>query len=242
MDSSFNIEIGDITNLSGNAVIYWKVENTETNTNPPIEILAINFVISVFLLDDNLVTATFPPVAFHDRDEFMLYVKQAHADLIYAGEITLKKDIDYLKTLPDKEYYTLNRLIDKYLEYYRTKIDMPILNLSLKEKIYLLKKLTESARKKINQQKNFIKIPINKGRIQKLAENLKNYFPATDIDHFLNLYPLHGKTIDTILSLYIDKFIAIYYEDYEKAKDITKEIAFFEKKIMQTKNNPIKNK
>ena len=135
LQNQFQLEIGNFQNLKGNAVVYWTVSDPEKKLNPPIQILAVNFAISIFPLDYNLVTATFPPVAFENREEFMLYIRHAQCDLIYAGEFSIKKEMENLKNLPDKEYYLLNSILDSYLTLFREKLDHLILSLSLKENL-----------------------------------------------------------------------------------------------------------
>jgi hypothetical protein len=237
-NQKFNLEIGNLTNLKGNAVIYWAVKNQSANkdedlkgNSPQLKILAINFVISVFPMDENLITATFPPIGFEEREEFMLYIKQSNSDLINAGELALKKELDYMKSLPDAEYYQLNKIINEYLEIYREKIDHIGLNISLKEKIFLLKRLIKQLRVEMNHKKSFIKVPINNGRMRKLIMDLKNYFNPFDIEKFNEIIYIKGKTADKILELYLEKFISIHYEDYEKASQLTAEIEKSEKKL-----------
>jgi len=232
---SLNLEIGSLSNLKGNAVIYWNVKNSNTDPKNNIKILAINFVISVFPLEDNLVTATFPPVAFKDRDEFMLYIKQANSDLVYAGEITFKRDIDYLKNLPDNEYYALNHIINEYLEFYREKMDNIVLNLSLKEKLYLLKKLVETSRNAMHRKKGFVQFPATKKRIRKIIVDLKKNFNPFDLESFNELIFTSGKMVDKIVELYLEKLIAIHYEDYEKAALLNSEIEKFQLKLSRKK-------
>ena len=231
MQVKFNLEIGNTSQLSGNAVIYWEIINKENKINPSINFIAVNFVVSVFMLDDNLITATFPPVGFQDREEFMLYIRQSRCDLIYAGEITLKNDADYLKNLPDNEYFTLNKIIDHYLALYREKIETVVLNLSLKEKIYMLKKMLINIRKDMSSRSKKIKIPVNRGKLMKLLNDMKNYFNPLDVEIIMELLPIKGKTAERAVFLYVDKFISIFYENYEETQKITDEIEKIQKKL-----------
>ncbi len=231
-ETNLSLEIGNLNDLAGNAVVYWNVSPSDNNKNKDIiNILAVNFVISVFPFDDNLVTATFPPVGFEDREEFMLYIKQSQCDLIYAGEISLDNDIEDFKNLPDKEYYVLNRILNEYMEFYREKVDNVISNLSLKEKIYLLKKLITNFRNVLKTKNRNIKIPINMNRIRRLILDLKKHFNPFDLENFNSIVPIKGETADILVNLYFEKFISIYYEDYEKASQVTSEIEKYQQKL-----------
>lgn len=230
---SFNLEIGDFKELKGNAVIYWTVKNASESDS--IQLLAINFVISVFPLDDNLVTATFPPIGFQDRNEFMLYVRQSRCDLIYAGEMKMKKEKDYLENLPDEEYYQLNKILNDYLDLYRDKMDNLPLNISLKEKIYLLKKMVKHYRNSLSQRNKNIHTPVNISRIRNIILSLKHSFNPFDLENFYELISQNGETVDKLLDLYSEKFIAIHYEDYETAGKLTEDIEIYSEKIKHSK-------
>lgn len=234
---SLNLEIGSLNNLKGNAVIYWNVKPTASEHNTQVKILAINFVISVFPLEDNLVTATFPPVGFKDRDEFMLYIKQANCDLVFAGDISIKSEIDFLKNLPDNEYHALNQIINEYLEFYREKMDNIVLNLSLKEKLYLLKKLVETYRHGMNRKKSFIQYPVTKKRIRKIIVDLKKHFNPFDLELFNETIFVSGKTADKLTELYLEKFIAVHYEDYERASLLNADIEKYQEKLSRSKKD-----
>jgi len=220
--AQLQLEIGNIQNLKGNAVIYWIVSDSERKLNPPMKILAVNFAISIFPLDDNLVTATFPPVGFEERDEFMLYIRQSQCDLIYAGEFSIKKNMEDLKSLPDSEYYLLNQLLDAYLNHFREKMDHLVLNLSLKEKLFFLKKLVSHFRENLRGKKS--KTVIQPERIRKIIVDLKKNFNPFDLENFYELLQLKGIIADEAVELYLKKFIAIHYEDYETAQELTLEI------------------
>lgn len=229
-EESFQLEIGSLHNLKGNAVIYWNVNQNsfnEESDEESIHILAVNFVISIFPLDDNLVTATFPPVGFKDREEFMLYIRHSQCDLIFAGELSLNKDADYQRNLPDEQYYILNRILNSYLEFYRENMDGLILSMSLKEQLYLLKKLIINFRAALNNKENKekrVQIPVNFNRIRKLIINLKQHFSPFDVENFQELITIPGKQINKTVELYLEKFISIHYEDYEKASTLTQQI------------------
>lgn len=237
INRNFALEIGDIKDLKGNAVVYWNVkqktaeENAPEKAKPVINLLAVNFVISVFPFDDNLVTATFPPVGFEDREEFMLYIKQSKCDLIYAGDIAFNKDLEDFKNLPDEEYFVLNKNLEEYMERYRERLDNIVIGLSLKEKIYLLKKMVISFRNAMKSKSKTIKIPVNINRIRKLITDMKQYYNPFDLENFNSVIPMKGKSADKMVQLYFQKFISIFYEDYESASEINTEIEKLQEKM-----------
>lgn len=231
LQNQFQLEIGSFQNLKGNAVVYWTVSDPEKKLNPPIQILAVNFAISIFPLDYNLVTATFPPVAFENREEFMLYIRHAQCDLISAGEFSIKKEMNNLKNLPDKEYYLLNSILDSYLTLFREKLDHLILSLSLKEKIFFLKKLVSNFRENLKIKEGNKKNEMNAKRIRKIVVDLKKHFNPFELEDFYETLLMKGKTAETLTHLYLKKMIAIHYEDYEEAQSLTSQIKKTQDKI-----------
>ena len=61
-------------------------------------------------------------------------------------------------------------------------------------------------------------------RIRKIIVDLKKNFNPFDLENFYELLQLKGIIADEAVELYLKKFIAIHYEDYETAQELTLEI------------------
>lgn len=220
---------GNSENLSGNAVIYWEVEG-ENIFSPNSKIIAENFVISAIQLDEKLFTATFPPIFFKDYDELITRLVNINCDIIYGGKMKFPTNNKELEKYIKKEIFQVNKIIESYTEKYKIKFNFNPINLSEKEKIYLLNNLSKKIRNAINKGKYIDGSTDSKpSKMLKLIKNLKHDYKKYDIDSFINILYIPGKNNDKLTNLYTKKFLAIYYEDYENAKALSEKILNLEK-------------
>jgi hypothetical protein len=225
------LERGNSENLVGNAVVYWDVEG-ENYLNPGSRIIASNFVISAIPLEDKLFTATFPPISFKNHDDFMAHLVNVHCDIIYGGKLKFPpKESDFKKFLKH-ETVKYNKIIEEYTDKYKLKFDFDPSRLSEKEQLYLLEDLSKKIRISVAEGKYIDgDIDSNPTKVLKIIKNLKNKFDKYDIDNFINFLYQPGEDIDNLTNLYTKKFLAIYYEDYENAKDLSEQIKNIETHI-----------
>ncbi len=222
---------GNSENLIGNAVVYWDVEG-ENYLNPGSLIIASNFVISAIPLEDKLFTATFPPISFRDYDDFITHLVSVHCDIIYGGKVKFPpREIDFKRFLK-QETSKYNKIIEEYTDKYKLKFDFDPGRLSEKEQLYLLEDLSKKIRISVSKGK-YINgdSDSNPTKVLKIIKNLKNKYDKYDIDNFINFLYQPGKDMDNLTILYTKKFLAIYYEDYENAKNLSDRIKDIETHI-----------
>jgi hypothetical protein len=108
--------------------------------------------------------------------------------------------------------------------------------MSLKEKLYLLKKLIHNFRKSLSKDKQIVQIPVNMKRIRKIILDLKKHFNPFELENLNQAIVIPGTTADKIIDLYLEKLIAIHYEDYEKAAQLSTKIETYQQKLENQKN------
>jgi hypothetical protein len=248
--NSFQLEIGSLDNLKGNAVVYWNNSSSSQEN-----ILAINFCVSVFPFDDNLVVSTFPLTVFSLREEFMLYIVQSQCDLITMGESFLDLADDFY-TLNKEQYQNLNRTIEIYLEFYRNNLIEKSYTLNIEGRFTLLLKLVEQFFQNMNKEKkapllyersenkDLIKDPnFNSSYllslkkrilkfINKLFENsLISYNDGEMLIHLIESLKKGEIQKEELIRLYLKKFQALVREEYEILGKINKEIEIRKKSL-----------
>lgn len=222
---------GNSENLTGNAVVYWDVEG-DNLISPNSKIITINFVISAVPLEDKFFTATFPPIMFKDYDDFMAKMVNVSCDIIHGGGVTFPRSDRDFRRFVKGESIKFNKIMEEYTEKYKLKFNFNPSQLSEKEQLYLLDDLSRK-----------IRISLGEGRyeegdtdskptkLMKLVRNIKNKYKKYDIDNLINILYTPGDRLDSLTELYTKKFLAIYYEDYENAENLTKEIEKLEEEL-----------
>ncbi len=220
---------GDIENLTGNCVVYWKIDG-ENLFSPGAKIIAANFTISALPLEDKLLTATFPPIAFEDEDVLFEKTANIKCDIIEAGTITFpKKDVEF-RRFYKQQFYKYNKIIQEYSEKFKDKFDFKPEFFGEKESLYTLRKMLRKLRKSLSEKAE-IEITSKNYKVKKLIENIKQKYEKYDVQNVYKIIYQPGKMIDELTELYVNKFLSIYEEDYEKADELTQKIVELEQRI-----------
>jgi len=225
---AFKLIQGDYENLSGNCVVYWTVDG-ENLFSPGSKIIATNFTVSALPLEDKLLTATFPPIAFDDFETLIEKLIHINCDVIDGGSIKFPDDDLDFKRFYKQQFIKYNRIIQDYTSKYKEKFDFKPELFTEKELLYMLKRMIRKVRREISDGQNADYLT-KSYRFKKLVQNLESNFRKYDIEDISKILYLPGEKIDTLTDLYMDKYISIYYEDYEKANELNRQ-------ILQLKNN-----
>jgi hypothetical protein len=225
---ALNIIQGNIENLTGNCVVFWHIEGDNV-FSPGHQIVAANFTISALPLEDKLLTATFPPIAFKDFDDLTEKLANIACDIIDGGTVSFpKKDFEF-KRFYKQQFSKYNKIIQTYSEKYKDKFDFKPDIYGEKESLYMLRKMLRKTRNMLSGEldpdtpKNF--------RIKKLIDNIQNKYTKYDVENIYRLVYVPGEEVDKLTELYINKYISIFEEDYEKANEYNREIQNLEKKM-----------
>ncbi len=218
---------GELNNLTGNAIVYWEVIG-ENNIAPGFKVFAINFTVSSLPLDNKLLTATFPPIPFKDLNELTHKLTNVYCDIIYGGELNFPVDQETFSQFYKNEFAKFNKIIEEYVEIYKEKFNFTITQLSEKEKLKLLKDLTDRIRIDIREGGKSKKLFTN--RINQLMNNLRND-EKYEVNRLKDVLFLPGDVADQLVNLYTSKFLAIHDENYEIAIHLKQEITKLEQDI-----------
>jgi hypothetical protein len=225
---AFKLVQGDTENLTGNCVVYWQVKGDNV-FSPGSKIIAANFTISALPLEDKLLTATFPPISFLDFDEMTEKIININCDIIEGGAIEFpEKETDF-KKFYKQQFYKYNKIIQEYSDKFKDKFDFKPEFLDEKESIYMLRKMLRKVRNNLSEKE--VDIDSKGIRIKKLIDDIQTRYSKYDVQKIYRLLYKPGEEIDILTELYINKFLSIYDEDYEKAVEFSKEIEQLEKKI-----------
>ncbi len=217
---------GDSDNLTGNGIVYWNVEG-ENFIASGYEVFAINFIVSSLQLDNKLLTATFPPIPFQNVNALFDRLVDVQCDIIYGGDIKFPDTQKNFSSFYKNEFAKYNKIIEEYVECYKEKFIVIVEKLSEQEKLYMLKDIANKTR--IELQEGGKTRLLFKKKIKKLTETLESN--KYDLSNFKQAIFMPGKVGDELSSLYIKKFFAIFYEDYEDALLIKNEITVLEKHL-----------
>lgn len=219
---------GDIDNLTGNVIVYWDVLG-ENMIAPGFGIFAINFTVSSLPLNNKLLTATFPPIPFKDLDELIDKLSHIQCDIIYGGELKFPTSQKGFSQFYKNELDKYNKIIEEYAEIYKEKFNSSLDTLSERDKLYLLRKMSKKIRIEMDRGFKNEKLYAKK-KIIRLIKNLENN-DKYDVSKFRNVLFKPGEIGDKLVSLYINKFIAIYNENYEDAIQLKNKISNLENDI-----------
>ena len=211
---------GNLENLSGNAVVYWEVEGRNTLI-PGFKVFAINFVISSLNLDDKLLTAIFPLTPFKDIDQLFTHLNNRECDIVYGGRLNIPEVRKDFKDFYRGEIQKYNELVEEYVGFYKNKVKIG--KFSEIEKLYLLKNLIKKLHtlKEDYDEDQEINTRVNQ-IIDQLDKNAK--YDVKQFRYLMKRSEMVSNQRNDVLNLYVDKFLAIYYEDYEKANRLKKKI------------------
>lgn len=216
------IRRGKITNLTGNVIIYWDIiRNEKDRKDANYKVLAINFIVSAIPIEDKILTTSFPPIPFRDFDEILEKIQNTNCDIIHGGKMEFPKNNQNLENFYKNQFNHYNKIIEFYISLYKEKFNFSINKLSEEDRISLLSDLVKKSRqeKKISKSKKMIFT----SKIQRIISSLKKS-DKYDFGFFLSILFEKGKKVDTLLDLYIQKYVAIFYERYEEAQKLKNKI------------------
>jgi len=222
-----NFELGDQLSPQGRAFIYWEIITIE-DKQEIIRFVVANFIVSPIPFENKSVVATFPPILYNNKKEFSDLARKGNLDLIKMGAMKISADFFNFQDFFKKQMKLFNQLIKDYSGYYQAFLqeDKEIKILNEKESINLISKLSNKIIKTADRT------IINKilREIRKIGNQINTPHIKYDIEDFLFILDKEENHIEEIAKLYIEKFRAIYYEEYEDAEKYKQDIKAFLRK------------
>ncbi len=216
-----NFEQGDEQSPQGRAFIYWEIATIEDKQETTRFVVA-NFIVSPIPFEGKSVVATFPPILYNDKSEFTALALKGNLDLIKVGVIKISDEFFNFQDFFKKQMKIFNNLIKDYSRYYQIFLqeDKDFNDLNEKESINLISQLSNKIIE-TKDQKVTSKILLE---IRKIGNQINQPHIKYDIEDFLFILDKKEKHLEEIAKLYIEKFKAIYYEEYEDAEKFKQDI------------------
>lgn len=219
-----NFEQGDQLSPQGRAFIYWEITTIEEEQEITRFVVA-NFIVSPIPVEGKSVVATFPPTLYTNKQEFSDLARKGNLDLINMGLIKISTESFNFQDFFKKQMKLFNKLVKNYSKYYQTFLqeNSNSEKLDEKESINLISQLSNQIIETVDRT------VINKilREIRKIGNQINTPHIKYDIEDFLFILDKEENHIEEIAQLYIEKFKAIYYEEYEDAEKYKQDIKAF---------------
>jgi vacuolar-type H+-ATPase subunit I/STV1 len=228
---SMILEYGDIKKPTGNAVIYWIIKG-KNRLFKDAEIIASNFVISPLQFGKEILMVNFPPVLLESHEKLIKIAELNNIDIIRGGEIYVPGDIKDFQKFYLKQIEKYNGVIQEYLIAYKKKNSMKESLKNLPQLIHEASEVMENVRQLVKKRdkKGLINVKIEK--LKEIQQNLNSEMRGFDLGRIIRYIDRPDSAVDSLVTLYTQKFFAIFLEDYEKASILKEEIKRIEQSLI----------
>lgn len=228
---SMILEYGDIKKPTGNAVIYWIIKG-KNRLFKDAEIIASNFVISPLQFGKEILMVNFPPVLLESHEKLVEIAELNNIDIIQGGEIYVPGDIKDFQKFYLKQIEKYNGVIQEYLIAYKKKNSMKESLKNLPQLIHEASEVMENVRQLVKKRdkKGLINVKIEK--LKEIQQNLNSEMRGFDLGRIIRYIDRPDSAVDSLVTLYTQKFLAIFLEDYEKASILKEEIKRIEQSLI----------
>jgi len=225
------LEYGDIKKPTGNAVIYWIIKG-KNRLFEDAEIIASNFVISPLQFGKEILMVNFPPVFLESHEKLIEIAELNNVDIIRGGEIYVPGDIKDFQKFYLKQIEKYNGVIQEYLIAYKKKNSMKESLKNLPQLIHEASEVMENVRQLVKKRdkKGLINVKIEK--LKEIQQNLNSEMRGFDLGRIIRYIDRPDSAVDSLVTLYTQKFLAIFLEDYEKASILKEEIKRIEESLI----------
>jgi hypothetical protein len=218
------LEKGSLSNPTGNLVVYARVIG-ENPFDPDCEYIASNVIISYLRQGDSLPVVTFPPVSFPDLTALQNVLNRYSDtyDIIRLKDFIMPSEKEAINEYLRERMDEFNQIIAKYVELCKNKEKNKEKEKKYEEIYDFFKELVEYSVQ--YRSSTGLTKEIAKAKVNSLAKEISNRYPAFDIDNYINvIYKYKGQIGDELATLYLKKFQAIHKEEYEKASQLKRQI------------------
>ncbi|MCK4925216.1 MAG: hypothetical protein KAS61_09585 [Spirochaetes bacterium] len=223
-------EYGDSDNPTGNAIIYWRLEgNTEVLENA--EIVASNFVISPLQYKNETLMVNFPPVLIENHEQLFALARDNNIDLIRGEDVEGPDEVKDIYKFYKKQIKKYNGVLQQYLLAYKEKKSVNVSMMSLPQLINQADSIMRGVRKMVRKGGEQERIGKEIGKLREIQHYFDNEMKGFDLNGIIPIIDQPDTYIDQLVDLYRQKFLAIFLEDYEKARTLKDEIERLEKNI-----------
>jgi hypothetical protein len=217
---------------TGNAIIYWYIRgNNKLFKN--VEIVASNFVISPLQVKDETLMVNFPPVLVENYEKLASIAEKNDIDLIKGDDIVIPDDIDDFSKFFKGQIEKYNGLIQEYLLAYKEKNTGSDVPMTVPQLIRGATELMEKIRTMVKYRESDTLITESIEKLRSLQEQLRSEMPGMNFDRLIRFIDGPSGDVDLLVSLYREKLLAVFLEDFERAARLKRHIATLEEKLIR---------
>jgi hypothetical protein len=225
-----DLEFGNREKPTGNAIIYWRLTgNRKVFENA--EIVASNFVISPLQNKNETLMVNFPPVLIESHDELLAIVENNNIDLIRGADIIVPDEVDDFYKFYKKQIKKYNSILQEYLLAYKEKKRVNVSMMSLPQLINQADTIMRSIRKLVRKGTEKARVKEEMDKLREIQHFFDIEMKGFDLNKIIRILDRPSMTVDQLVDLYKQKFLAIFLEDYEKAGAIKSEIQNLEQNL-----------
>lgn len=217
------LEKGSTSNPTGNLIVYCKVIG-ENPFHSGCDIIASNVVVSFLKVNDSLPVVTFPPVSYPVMEDLQKAISKNidMYDIARLPDFIMPEDTERGNRYLQERMEQYNSFVLKYVELCKTK-DREFKNTTpddLNQSMNVLMEASLAYRNSKGLAQEMAKL-----KIEKLTQEISQKNPEFDLDNYKNaVYSYKGPEGDELASLYLKKFKAIRFEEYEVASQLKRKI------------------
>lgn len=231
-EHNFELERGNINELSGNVFVYWMVstnQEEEEEKEKVNKIVVTNFIVSPLQFEKNTIAATFPPIVFEHREEVLALADKANIDVIRMDSVDIPEEGFNFNTFFKKQLGQFNKVVSDYSRIYADNLSSAMEGAapekaSEKENLEHIRELVRDTREAYRLHRNKKLATDMIIQLRRISHVINSPTPKYDIENLIGLLDNPDERVDEVSALYFQKFFAIYTEQYEEAEKLKQEI------------------
>jgi len=218
------LEKGSTSNPTGNLILYCKVIG-ENPFQSGCDIIASNVVVSFLKVNESLPVVTFPPVSYPVLEDLQnaLAKNIDMYDIAKLPDFIMPEDTERGNKYLQERMEQYNNFVLRYVEFCKNK-DKGEIKYSKGDDLNQSLNILMEASIDYRNSKDLAK-EIAKDKIEKLIQEISTKNPEFDLENYKNaIYTFNGPVGEELASLYVKKFKAIRFEEYEEASLLKRKI------------------
>lgn len=217
------LEKGSTSNPTGNLIVYCRVIG-ENPFQSGCDIIASNVVVSFLKVNESLPVVTFPPVSYPGMEDLQKALAKNidTYDIAKLPDFIMPEDAERSNRYLQERMEQYNSFVLKYVELCKNKDkDYKFITPDdLNQTMNILMEASLQYRNSEGLAREMAKL-----KIERLTHEISLKNPEFDLENYKNvIYTYQGAKGEELASLYVKKFKAIRFEEYEVASQLKRKI------------------
>jgi hypothetical protein len=225
------LEKGSTSNPTGNLIVYCKVIG-ENPFQSGCDIIASNVVVSFLKVNESLPVVTFPPVSYPAMEDLQKALAKNidTYDIAKLPDFIMPEDTERGNRYLQERMEQYNSFVLRYVELCKNKDKGEMKYIPADDLNQSMNILMEASLQYRNS--DGLAREMAKHKIENLTSEISVKNPEFDLENYKNaIYTYQGPMGDELASLYVKKFKAIRFEEYEEASQLKRKILDLEANI-----------